>query len=157
MFITPYQWLHWLRPAPPLFPLCWCDVVMLTELRRWSAIDSCCAWAFRFLFFFVSFVSSFIICLCWRRGGGVVVCCCFSLTEVTHSSCTCHVWSPNGNDDALGLVLILTSTTLGPFQHAWIWRRSWTACDSVQTSRGTGTSAFCLSFFFLFPLLPLSC
>ena len=49
MFITLYQWFHWLRPSPPLFPLCLCGVVM----RGPS------------LFFFVSFVSSFIICLRW--------------------------------------------------------------------------------------------
>ena len=28
MFITLYQWFHWLRPSPPLFPLCLCGVVV---------------------------------------------------------------------------------------------------------------------------------
>ena len=136
MFITLYQWFHWLRPSPPLFPLCLCGVVVRGPSVFYSFLS-------------LLFHHSLFVCV-----GVVAVALLF---EVTHSSCTCHVWSPNGNDDALGLVLILTSTTLGPFQHGWIWRRSWTACDSVQTSRGTGTSAFCLSFFFLFPLLPLSC
>ena len=66
---------QWFALGPPLLVLVRCGGVDWAEEMIGNEIcdDSCCAWAFRFLFFFVSFVSSFIICLCWRRGGGVVV------------------------------------------------------------------------------------
>ena len=111
MFITLYQWFHWLRPSPPLFPLCWCGVVVLVVVRGPSVF---------FSFLSLLFHHSLFVCV-----GVVAVALLFVVVflSISHSHIMyLHVWSPNGNDDALGLVLILTSTTLGPFQHGWIWR-----------------------------------
>ena len=146
MFITLYQWFHWLRPSPPLFPLCWCGVVVLVVVRGPSVF---------FYFLSLLFHHSLFVCV------GVVAVALLFVVVFLNRSHSLIMYLPcmvtKRERRCVGTCPYSDFDDFGAFS---TWMDLATILDCVRLGANFTWNRYeCLLsvLFFLFPLLPFSC